>query len=267
MKRPFSFLRRSAQAPVPEPETPDAGPRPDRPVYVVGDIHGCADLLDPVLNLIDDDIGRISARDPHLVFVGDYIDHGPGSAEVLARMQALDEEFPDHVTCLMGNHERMLLDFLSDPAHRGARWLRAGGAATMASYGLDDPSAAEAPTPAMYEAAARALAAALTPDLAAWVAALPLSWRSGNLWVVHAAADPMHAMEAQSARVLLWGHPEFGMEARADGAWVAHGHTEVDAPLFDAGRINTDTAAWRSGCLTACAIRPDGSHRFLTARR
>jgi serine/threonine protein phosphatase 1 len=244
------------------PEDTDC-PRPEQATYVVGDIHGRADLLALLLGLIDAHIGGTSSTDPHLVFVGDYIDHGPESAETLARLRELTRDFPTSVTCLMGNHERMMLDFLTDPVTRGPRWLREGGAATLWNFRIDPEPLQTTGRAEDFREAARRLDAAMPEGLRDWMASLPLSWRSGNLWAVHAGADPAHPMEAQSTRVLLWGHPEFEAVPRADGTWVAHGHTEMDRPLYEDGRIALDTGAWRTGRLTACAIRPDGQHDFL----
>lgn len=231
--------------------------------YVVGDLHGRADLLEPIFNEIDVHIGQAEAETPNLVFVGDYIDYGPSSRSTLLRLKALTEEFPRNVICLMGNHERMLLDFLSDPPMRGARWMRAGGKETLASFGIEPPDR----SPESYDRAGQALLDALDPGLLDWIAARPLSWHSGNLWVVHAAADPQHSMASQSARVLLWGHPEFDVVARNDGAWIVHGHTEIDAPRQSEGRINVDTGAWKTGRLSAAAILPDGTVQFLSAAK
>ncbi len=238
-------------------------PCPEQQTYVIGDIHGRADLLELMLELIDAHIGGTSATDPKLVFVGDYIDLGPDSAVVLQRMQELQESFPDNVVCLMGNHERMLLDFLADPTTRGPRWLRAGAAETLRSFGVATADLEDTPEYDAFPAAAHSLRRRLPKSTQEWLENLPLSWTSGNLWVVHAGADPGHAMEDQTARVLLWGHPEFDSASRGDDVWIAHGHTEMDAPLAVEGRIATDTAAWKSGRLTACAIRTDGRHDFL----
>ena len=257
MRSPFSFRRTT-----PHPEqTPAATlPAPEAATYVVGDLHGRADLLQPIFERIDLHIGTEEASNPYLVFVGDYIDYGPDSRGTLLRMKALTEEFPRNVICLMGNHERMLLDFLSDPELRGSRWIRAGGAATLQSFGVAEPER----SPDGYDAAANALLQALDPGLLDWIAARPLSWHSGNLWVVHAGADPKHAMPAQPARVLLWGHPEFEAIPRDDNTWIAHGHTEIPAPRQGNGRINVDTGAWQTGRLTAAAILPDGQVEFLS---
>jgi len=264
MLRPLrSLLRRKSAPPAVAPTAAPDLPRPDTASYVVGDIHGRADLLELMLELIDAHIGGTAAADPRLVFVGDYVDHGPDSAGVVRRLRELTRDFPANVSCLMGNHERMLLDFLADPPLRGPRWLREGGAATLGSCRVDaDDLHPAAPAEAWSHAATR-LKGALGHDTLEWLRALPLSWSSGNLWVVHAGADPARPMADQTARVLLWGHPEFDSAPRGDDAWVAHGHVEQDAPTLADGRIGIDTAAWSTGRLTAVAIQPDGRHAFL----
>jgi serine/threonine protein phosphatase 1 len=255
---------KAASPSVPQDEAEDQDrPLPETAAYLVGDIHGRADLLELLLGLIDAHIGGTATTQPHLVFVGDYIDHGPESAETLARLRELTRDFPASVTCLMGNHERMLLDFLADPVTRGPRWLREGGAATLLSFRVDPDDVLSTGAADDFREAARRLDHAMPQGLRDWISALPLSWRSGNLWAVHAGADPAHAMDAQSARVLLWGHPEFEAVPRADGSWVAHGHTEMERPVYEDGRIALDTGAWRTGRLTACAIRTTGQHDFL----
>ena len=264
MKRLFRSLvrRRTDDRPAHAVQSPDL-PRPASTCYIVGDIHGRADLLELMLDLIDAHIGGTGSADPKLVFVGDYVDHGPDSAAVLARMQELTQDFPENVTCLMGNHERMLLDFLADPALRGPRWLRAGGAATLESFGAATDGLSGAAAGEVWTDAAAQLGAALGKEGRDWLAARPLSWQSGNLWAVHAGADPARAMQDQTARVLLWGHPEFDSAPRSDDAWVAYGHVERDKPILAEGRIGIDTAAWSTGRLTAVAIKPDGRHDFL----
>mgnify|MGYP001951770689 CR=1 FL=1 len=137
LKSMRSILGRKSRADEPaEAQVPDTQdvPMPEQQTYIIGDIHGRADLLELMLELIDAHIGGTSAADPKLIFVGDYIDLGPDSAVVLTRMKELQEAFPDNVTCLMGNHEKMLLDFLDQPETRGVRWLKNGGLQTLASF-------------------------------------------------------------------------------------------------------------------------------------
>ncbi|EAR53132.1 serine/threonine protein phosphatase I [Oceanicola granulosus HTCC2516] len=225
-------------------------PNPEGKLQVIGDVHGRHDLLLRLLDRLD--------PDARTVLVGDYIDRGEESAEVLQTCRALVGE--GRAVCLMGNHERMLLDFLDSPAGSERRWLANGGLQTLASFRLafgprPDPEAADQRRDALLEA--------MGEDLADWLRALPRTTRSGNVAVVHAAADPALPLDAQEDRTLLWGHPDFERTARTDGLWIAHGHTIVDAPSAARGRIATDTGAYATGRLTA-AIIEDGSVRFET---
>ena len=220
---------------------------PDVPFHAVGDIHGRADLLRKLLLSLE----RGAAPAARLVFVGDYVDRGDQSREVLDRLQALQRERPGAVICLMGNHERMLLDFLDEPEHAGPRWLDNGGLQTMRSYGVS--ARAQLHSRNRLEPARDAFRDALGPT-EAWLRGLPLIWRSGNVAVVHAAADPSVPIDAQTDRTLLWGHRDFGLLPRRDGIWIVHGHTITERPEARAGRIAIDTGAYVSGVLTAAHV-------------
>ena len=220
MIRRFRSLLSSPAGDQPPAPKRAALPYPEFATYVVGDLHGRADLLERALDRIDEHVGRTGARNPQVVFVGNYIDHGPESAATLTRVWELSKELPQNVTCLMGNHERMLLDFLSDPKTRGPRWLRSGARPTLESFGLHTSQLEPGCAPELFRQEALALRNQVAPALLDWLENLPLSWNSGNLWVVHAAADPQHAMDDQSPRVLLWGHPEFEALIEDDEAWA-----------------------------------------------
>ncbi len=220
---------------------------PDVPFCAVGDIHGRADLLPGLLERMRQ--GAPSAT--KLIFVGDYVDRGDQSREVLDRLRTLQRERPEEVICLMGNHERMLLDFLDDPAAHGPRWMRHGGLQTLASYRVG--GVRETGEGAQWIAARDAFRSALGQS-EDWLRNLPLLWQSGNVAVVHAAADPALAMDAQADRALLWGHKHFDSTPRTDSVWVVHGHTIVDEPYAQSGRIAIDTGAYATGRLTAASI-------------
>ncbi len=238
-------------------------PQPASHVYAVGDIHGCADLVEPMLEALDADIDARDADDAHLVFLGDYIDRGPDSARVLKILRKLEALYPGRVICLMGNHERMMLDFLDTPK-KGLRWLRNGGHTTMGSFGLDvAPVTPETPEGALAELR-DGLRAALPAGLEHWLRDLPMSWQSGNVWATHAGADPDTAMPDQSEGTLLWGHPRFEAYARNDGQWVLHGHSIVEQASAEAGRIAVDTGAVTGGPLTAAVVMPGGDVTFLS---
>lgn len=225
---------------------------PEHPFVAIGDIHGRADLLlelDPL----------IEARCPGwpVVFLGDYIDRGDQSREVLELLMSVSPEGTPPVTCLMGNHERMLLAFLDDPAKNGARWINNGGLQTLASFGIAPSLGGMGDAGALADLRDR-LAEEMGAAMIEWVRARPFCWHSGNVWAVHAGADPELAMDEQPRDVLLWGHPAFRRQPRGDGQWVVHGHTVVEEPRAEAGRIAVDTGAYATGRLSAAAISPDG---------
>ena len=222
------------------------------PLYVIGDVHGRADLLVSLVDRIMQDAagsGSDTMR-PELVFVGDVIDRGPDSRSVIEFLIAVDAWPELETTFLVGNHELMLLQFLNDPVI-GRRWLRFGGYETLQSYepgrigdlGSDDE----------LRRIAGVLRDAMGPHLEFVENLRP--WHSnGNLLITHAGADPMLPPAQQTIEALVWGVPGFYQTPREDGLWVVHGHTIVEQPSAREGRIAIDTGAYRTGVLTALKV-------------
>lgn len=256
-----SLLGRPSAKTQAEPQAPAGLPAPKQPIFVIGDIHGRIDLFEALLEKVDHEIGRNRLTAPRLVFVGNIIDRGPGSAGMVKRLSDLTREFPDNVECLLGNHEQMCLDFLDAPVARFARWMKEGAAATFESYEIPLPVGGL--TADTAQGAADMLRDAMGGDNIAWMRNRPLIMSSGSLHVVHAAADPRRAMNDQSPRVLTWGHPEFLSVARSDGQWVAHGHTPSERPSLTDSRVSVDTDAWQSGVLSSAMILPSGQVEFV----
>lgn len=241
------------------PKPTFTGPlRPETPFFAVGDLHGRLDLLDKMIAHME----RVAPAIPW-VFVGDYIDRGEQSAQVLQRLQALQTAEPDRVICLKGNHEEMLLDVLDGSGRNAPRWLRNGGLQTLASFQVPLPSGSP-PSAEDWQQLRDRLAAALGADLMDWLRDRPLIWRSGNVAVTHAGADPDLPIGAQPARTLLWGHPEFEARPRQDGQWVAHGHIIKSDVNVENGRIALDTGAYASGVLSAALITAEAVHFYST---
>lgn len=259
------FLRRLTP-----PSVVSGTPRTDRPILAIGDIHGRDDLLERMLDRLS---ALPEAGHARLVVLGDMVDRGPGTAAVLGRLREMTggraNPFAE-MTCLMGNHERMMLDFLDDPERHGRRWLRHGGDATLLSFGVAPPPVARLrkndPGQAAFFADLRDTFLSALPDgMAEWIAALPLIWRDEGIVLSHAGADPSRPIDAQEEEALLWGHPAFARQIRRDGIWCVHGHTVVAVPELRPGRVAIDTGAWRSGRLTAARLGPGGL-RFLTVQ-
>lgn len=240
-------------------------PAPKDVVYVIGDVHGCIDKLDKLLGAIDADISANPGVGGKVIFVGDYIDRGESSADVLRFVADVTTMYPDRLIGLMGNHERMLLDFLTNPTGSGKRWVRFGGLQTLASFGVGAGLSADNPNAGELLDAAGDLMEVMGQGLVDWLHNLPLSWSSGTLWVVHAGANPTKAMEQQPPKTLMWGSESFMKQERQDGQWVAFGHQPFDAPFAKDGRIAVDTGAVYGGSLTAARIDPSGDVTFLTS--
>lgn len=235
-------------------------PQPEEAFVAVGDLHGCPELLCELGLLIEKEYFGCP-----IVFLGDYVDRGEDTRRLLHLLMGSSQEGPQPVTCLMGNHELMLLDFLDDPVRAARPWLRNGGLQTLASFGLAPPPGGMNDRIAL-EALRDRLADTMGESMINWLRDRPLTWRSGNVWAVHAGANPEKAMDAQSSDALLWGHPLFHQQPRTDGQWVVHGHTVVDEPKARDARISVDTGAYATGVLSAAVIGRGGVHFIQVGR-
>ena len=112
-----------------------SGPRRHR-AYAIGDVHGRLDLLESLLAAIDADIGSSRKSKVSIVFLGDLIDRGPESAQVIERLRTYK---PGNATVhfIMGNHEEVMLRVLDGEGDLVDSWLRFGGAETLRSYGIE----------------------------------------------------------------------------------------------------------------------------------
>jgi serine/threonine protein phosphatase 1 len=228
-------------------------------VYAVGDIHGRADLLQALVRKIGDD-ARTSpkAETKTLVFLGDYVDRGPDSADVVETLVSkLPDGFEAHF--LKGNHEALLLGFLYDSSLL-LHWLLNGGGATMASYGVQVEELEGAGVgPEKWR---EAFASAIPMAHVRFYEGLKLGVSIGDYHFVHAGIRPGVPLEAQQESDLIWIRQEFLTWTEPFGKVVVHGHTPTKAPDVRANRIGIDTGAFFTGRLTA--LRLEGaSQRFL----
>ncbi len=216
-------------------------PRPDQPLAIIGDVHGCLGLLQELMDKLP--------ADAQVILVGDYIDRGEDSAGVLRFLSARKD-----LICLRGNHEDMLLSFLNDPTRHGGRWLQYGGLQTLASFQVAGVHLNA--NPEALEQCRDRLLCAMNNDQVDFLNTLLPSFLSGNVLVTHAGANPATPPEYQNNSDLIWGHPDFKRTPRNDGIWVAHGHVIQDLPSALKGRIAVDTGAYATGKLTAAILRP-----------
>lgn len=240
-----------------------AAARAPSPVYAIGDVHGRADALEPLLAELRTDLDALG-EPATLVFLGDMIDRGPDSARVLDMILDLRTEPAwAAVETLKGNHEDAMLLFLEDSSF-GPSWVQHGGGATLASYGvLCPPSTADAMA---WEASRLALIKAVPPDHLQLLQSLKLSLAWGDYLFVHAGVRPGVPLALQDPRDLLWIRQDFLSARQAlENIVVVHGHTPADAPELTEWRIGVDTGAYATGLLTA--VRLKGADRRIFQAR
>ena len=222
--------------------------------YAIGDIHGRLDLLERLLDRVEADAAERGAA-AKVVFTGDYVDRGPDSRGVVARVLAGPRRAQDRFVPLRGNHDDLFVTAVT----RGRvipDWAWILFTHTVASYGV--PVEDRAGGDGALQAHAEALAA------------LPLTHDDGTHLFVHAGIRPGVPLDRQDPEDLTWIREDFLTFAGPLPRRVVHGHTIMgDRPEVTPNRISIDTGAFRSGILTAAVLdptSPGGEPSFLQAK-
>lgn len=245
------FWRKSAVTPdAPHYSIPD-GQR----VYAIGDIHGRADLLGELLDLIAHDDKSRRAAQTTIVFLGDLVDRGPQSAQVVELAMRLAGS---DIACifLMGNHEELFLLTCLGDQQVGGTFHRAGGRATLLSYGVD-PEAYDGCEAHQISALADRHVPRAHID---FIESFQDYWVCGDYCFVHAGIQPDVALDAQTTSDMRWIRSEFLNSEIDHGLMVIHGHTITRDVEERHNRIDIDTGAYASGKLTAIGL--EGTERW-----
>ncbi len=187
--------------------------------YAIGDLHGEVTLLCRLLERL-----ALGAGD-RLIFLGDYLDRGEDSLGTVERLTQISQRH--HCVFLRGNHDAEWLEqwngerFRRRPAIPGAR--------------------------ALWEQY-RGL---VPPQLGHFLAKTVLCHEDEDAWYAHAGAQPGVPLRQTPPHVLLWGAPEFLTTDHDWGKLVVCGHYELAQPLVTRTKVCLDTAAYRTGSLTA----------------
>lgn len=218
--------------------------RDDLTLYAVGDVHGCLNELLELEKRIFADAEKFPG-DKLIVMLGDYVDRGPASAQVIEHLLGSPPEGFARI-CLTGNHEVALIDCLEGRLDF-ERWLGLGSAATLQSYGVSQEAIAANADTALSEIRNAIPAAHLD-----FLRALPVLVETERFVCVHAGLLPGLAIEEHGDHDLIWSRP--GGDNTNYPKWVVHGHTPVDAVRREGRRVNIDTGAFHSGRLSALRI-------------
>lgn len=246
--------------------TEDAEPASPKPVsiaaaempygqraYVIGDVHGRQDLLTSLLERIAKDRAQREDAETYLIFLGDYVDRGPGSSDVIDMLLDLKRSEKNVIT-LKGNHESAMMSFLQDPM-KGKRWLHYGGDATLRSYGIDLVLAEL--TEEKIRKAGQQLKKNLPDSHLQFISSLEASHVMGDYLFVHAGIEPGRPIDDQKEHDLLWIRDDFLEHTGLFEKIIVHGHSIIPEPEFKENRISIDTGAFYSNVLTCLVLEGD----------
>ncbi|WP_294392555.1 metallophosphoesterase family protein [uncultured Sphingomonas sp.] len=230
---------------------------PGQRVYAIGDVHGRLDLLDALVAKIRSDNAERPGGEVTIILLGDIIDRGPSSAEIVQQCMDFTKRSAAFVV-LKGNHEAMMVRaYRGDFGALGA-WVDHGGDATLQSWGVPTDMIADA-YPALLLAEMRRHVPRSAID---WMDRLPLSYRSGSYFFVHAGIKPGVPLARQRERDMLWIKEAFTDDVSLHPMMIVHGHSvRIEGPELLHNRIGLDTGAYRSDILSALGL--EGSRRWI----
>lgn len=232
--------------------------------FVIGDIHGDLQALRTLLV-------RLPRLDPHdtLVFLGDYVDRGPCSREVVKLVRYYDTEVPYRVVALRGNHEDAWLRVIDSGFPQFVMPLKNGCFECYRSF-VQQPQPTDDERPSMEEMRAMVDGTFLPADVVAWFRTLPLWYEDEHAIYVHAGLPEeggryLHPSEVKDPSTMLWLRTEaFFRDYRGKPVVVGHTKTEYLPPELSlytpedpkdlwAGEavFGLDTGAGKGGFLTA----------------
>lgn len=211
-------------------------------VFVISDIHGRFKMLEKLLT-------KWQRDEQQLIFLGDYMNRGEDSLRVLQTVKHLVDEH--HAIALKGNHEAMFLEWMQMPERRTQMFINIGGIATIQSlktFVLERDSTIEQ------------LVASIKDEhshITDWLETLPLYYKWGHYFFVHAGINPyVEQPEHSSEEDLLWIRDEFTQFPHTAAETIVFGHTPTT-------NLNDDMSGnvWLSPCSKKIGI--DGGAPYV----
>ena len=202
-------------------------------IFVVGDIHGCFDKLSALMDKIP-----LNEKRDQLIFIGDYIDRGPSSFDVVSYLINLKKRVPGTVF-IKGNHEDMLQNYL-DGSDRFTYQLN-GGQQTLDEYLNQSDNTDAFPIPSEH---------------LEFFNSLQLYYQTDDYIFAHAGLREKVPLESQEKTDLLWIRDEFIHSDFNFGKRVIFGHTPFKEPWLQPNKIGIDTGAVYGNLLT-CVQLPE----------
>jgi len=200
-------------------------------IFAIGDIHGCFDKLCALMDKI-----KIDHDKDILLFLGDYIDRGNSSFDVVEYLIDLKKHF-QKIIFLKGNHEKMLEEYLS--GKNRLDYLIYGGQQTIESYMRRSRTAGSPLIPQEH---------------LDFFKSLSLYYETDDFIFVHAGLRENIPFEMQDPADFLWIRKDFVHSDFDFGKRVVFGHTPYAEPLVEPNKIGIDTGAVYGNKLTCVEL-------------
>jgi serine/threonine protein phosphatase 1 len=260
MKNGFGMFGRSRMAAAkPAPRARLTMQADDRPIYAIGDVHGCLDALRLLEEKIVADARGIEGR-KLIVMLGDYVDRGPQSAAVIDHLLTDAPTGFDRI-CLAGNHEQLMLDVLEGRA-KLERWRALGGDATLSSYGIDIERLSQLGS--SFVEIGGMVADAVPDAHLTFLRELPVLLTTRLHVFVHAGLRPGLPPADHSDQLLMSLRLAPEQASQLPDRYIVHGHTPVTRVAMENRRVNVDTGACFTGRLSALRIWRGGGRVLST---
>ena len=200
--------------------------------YAIADLHGRFDLLEMALAEIADH-AELPAT---LVTLGDYVDRGPDSRQVIEHLMGGLDDKGWRLICLKGNHEDIMWQTCCGIVPDCDWWLTNGGAATLISYGQEEGNEVDVMV--------------IPVEHLRWIERLPLMHVDKHRIFVHAGVDPNCSLDEQDPQDVIWKIYDDRDDGGHGQRHVVHGHEALaHGPILKKNRTNLDTFAWHTGRL------------------
>ena len=233
-------------------------------IFAIGDIHGCLkQLISLQKNILN--TKNFKKDNDLLLYIGDYIDRGPHSKDVINQIIKLQKENIKSIF-LMGNHEQVMIDFLFNKINNLKYWLDLGADQTFKSYKIE---VAEFIKDGFGDDKIDRLRSVLLNELSDehihFLKNLRLSYSVGNYLFVHAGINPEKTLKDQDKMDLLWSRSDkfFDKNFKFEKI-IVHGHTPEERVINFPYRINVDIGCFFSGKLSCvCLNDKDKKREFI----
>ena len=230
-------------------------------IFAIGDIHGCikqlVTLQDKIFNYPE-----YNKDEDLLLYLGDYIDRGPSSKDIINHILQLQTEGIKSIF-LMGNHEQFMIDFLFNKINNLSNWIMNGADQTFKSYnieiaefikdGFEDDN---------IDKVRDVFLSKLTKEHVYFFKNLEITYTMGDYLFVHAGINPEKSLSEQSDIDFIWSRSDkfFDKNFKFEKI-IVHGHSPEKEVVNFPYRINIDPGCFFSGKLSCVCVNDKNKKR------